>query len=62
MQDKFTRQALQALKLAKTTAQSWKHSYIGTEHILAGLLKEKRRHCRKDSGRIWCSKKRLLSR
>ena len=41
MQDRFTRQALQALKLAKATAQSWKHSYIGTEHILAGLLKEK---------------------
>ena len=40
MQDRFTRQALQALKLAKATAQSWKHSYIGTEHILAGLLKE----------------------
>ena len=29
------------MKLAKATAQSWKHSYIGTEHILAGLLKEK---------------------
>lgn len=41
MQDRFTRQALQALKLAKAIAQSWKHSYIGTEHILAGLLKEK---------------------
>ena len=41
MQDRFTRQALQALKLAKATAQSWKHSYIGTEHILAGSLKEK---------------------
>ena len=41
MQDRFTRQALQALKLAKATAQSWKHSYIGTEHILVGLLKEK---------------------
>ena len=30
-----------ALKLAKTTAQSCNHSYIGTEHILVGLLKEK---------------------
>lgn len=42
MQDKFTRQAANALKLAKTTAQSCNHSYIGTEHILVGLLKEKR--------------------
>ena len=35
MQDKFTRQAANALKLAKTTAQSCNHSYIGTEHILS---------------------------
>ena len=41
MQDKFTRQAANALKLAKTTAQSCNHAYIGTEHILIGLLKEK---------------------
>ena len=40
MQKKFTRQALNALKLAKLTAQSCKHTYIGTEHILVGLLKE----------------------
>lgn len=41
MHDKFTRQAANALKLAKTTAQSCNHSYIGTEHILVGLLDEK---------------------
>ena len=40
MQEKFTRQAKAALKLAESTARSWKHSYIGTEHILVGLLKE----------------------
>lgn len=40
MQKKFTRQAVNALKLAKSTAQSCKHTYIGTEHILVGLLKE----------------------
>ena len=40
MQDRFTRQAENALKLAKATAQSCDHSYIGTEHILIGLLKE----------------------
>ena len=40
MQEKFTRQAEQALSLAKKTAQSCRHTYIGTEHILLGLLKE----------------------
>ena len=40
MQEKFTRQAKAALKLAESTARSWKYSYIGTEHILVGLLDE----------------------
>ena len=40
MQKKFTRQASAALKIAKNTAESCKHTYIGTEHILVGLLKE----------------------
>lgn len=40
MQQRFTVQALNALKLAKKTAQSCGHTYIGTEHLLAGLLKE----------------------
>lgn len=41
MEKKFTRQALNALNLAKRAAQSCKHSYIGTEHILLGLCREK---------------------
>lgn len=40
MQAKFTRQAKAALQIAENAARSWKHSYIGTEHILVGLLKE----------------------
>ena len=40
MQQRFTVQALNALKLAKKTAQSCGHTYIGTEHLLVGLLKE----------------------
>ena len=40
MDNKFTRQAQNALKLAKNTAKSSGHSYIGTEHLLVGLLKE----------------------
>ena len=36
MGKKFTRQALNALTLAKKAAQSLNHSYIGTEHIQIG--------------------------
>ena len=36
----ITRQAENALKLATTIAKSCGHGYIGTEHLLAGLLKE----------------------
>ena len=38
MERQFTRQAENALKLAKTTAKTCGHGYIGTEHLLAGLL------------------------
>jgi ATP-dependent Clp protease ATP-binding subunit ClpC len=41
MQGKYTRAASNALALAKKAAQSCKHSYIGTEHILLGLRREK---------------------
>lgn len=41
MQNKFTEQADKALSLAADAAYSLKHSYIGTEHILVGLLGEK---------------------
>lgn len=40
MQSRLTRQAENALMLAKKTAQSFNHNYIGTEHILVGLLQE----------------------
>ncbi|KAB1441048.1 ATP-dependent Clp protease ATP-binding subunit [Candidatus Galacturonibacter soehngenii] len=40
MQDKYTQKAKNALDLAKRTAKQLKHGYIGTEHILVGLLKE----------------------
>lgn len=38
MQDKFTQSALMALEIANRTAVSLSHNYVGTEHILAGLL------------------------
>lgn len=40
MQDKYTKKAENALDIAKKTAKQLKHGYIGTEHILVGLLKE----------------------
>ncbi len=36
----FTQKAQKALELAKRTALDMGHAYIGTEHILLGLLKE----------------------
>ncbi len=37
--DKFTNRAKQVIKLAKKEAQRLNHNYLGTEHILLGLLK-----------------------
>lgn len=39
MREHFTEQAKQALKQAEKIAKLCKHSYIGTEHLLLGLLK-----------------------
>jgi hypothetical protein len=38
----YTTRAKQALELADTAAERLGHPYIGTEHILIGLLDEKR--------------------
>ena len=40
MQSQFTDKAQEALNLASRCARSLKQGYVGTEHILAGLLKE----------------------
>ena len=40
MQSQFTDKAQNALTLAGKCARSLKQGYIGTEHILIGLLKE----------------------
>ncbi|MBM3198228.1 MAG: ATP-dependent Clp protease ATP-binding subunit [Chlamydiae bacterium] len=39
MFDKFTNRAKQVVKLAKKEAQRLNHNYLGTEHVLLGLLK-----------------------
>ena len=41
MQDHFTKNAKDALSLAAKAAKRLGHSYIGSEHILLGLLEEK---------------------
>ncbi len=41
MQENYTRQAQGAIKLAEEIAKKYKHNYVGTEHILMGLLKQK---------------------
>ena len=40
MESRFTVMAADALKLAKRTARSLKLNYVGTEHILMGLILE----------------------
>lgn len=40
MFERFTQQARQVVVLAQEEARTLRHSYIGTEHILLGLLRE----------------------
>src|SRR5213078_1103098 len=40
MFERFTERALQVVVLAQDEARALKHNYIGTEHILLGLLRE----------------------
>ncbi len=41
MENKFTQKAQNALILATTQAQDFGHTYIGSEHLLLGLIEEK---------------------
>ena len=45
MQSQFTDKAQNALAQAGRCARGLKQGYIGTEHILVGLLKEELRRC-----------------
>src|SRR6266508_4208248 len=40
MFERFTERARQAVVLAQDEARTLKHNYVGTEHILLGLLRE----------------------
>ena len=39
MQKSFTSKAQKALKLSEKASKSMQHNYIGTEHLLLGLLR-----------------------
>jgi ATP-dependent Clp protease ATP-binding subunit ClpC len=38
--DKFTKRAKQVLQIATEEARAFNHPYIGTEHLLLGLIRE----------------------
>ena len=40
MQKPYTKKAEKVLEIAKKASRSMHHSYIGTEHLLIGLLGE----------------------
>ena len=40
MFDRFTERARKVILLAKEEAKRFNHDYIGTEHVLLGLIKE----------------------
>ena len=41
MSKEYTEKAQKALDLAVKTSRQLHHNYVGTEHLLAGLLREK---------------------
>ena len=54
MQTAYTAKAKKAIDIATRISKSLHHSYIGTEHILLGLLKEGNRCGKPGTCRQWC--------
>ncbi|MCI2424889.1 ATP-dependent Clp protease ATP-binding subunit [Candidatus Acetothermia bacterium] len=42
MYDRFTQDSMEIITLAQDEAESWCHSYVGTEHLLLAFLKQTR--------------------
>ncbi len=40
--EQFTRGARDTLRLAQEAAEQFNHTYIGTEHLLLGLMREEK--------------------
>jgi len=56
--EKFTERARKVLALAQEEARRFNHNYIGTEHLLLGLVREGWRHA---CSRAWaCSYPRCV--
>ena len=45
MYGRFTEKAEKAISLSQESAAKLGHSYVGTEHLLLGLLKRRYRGC-----------------
>ena len=41
MFSRFTEKAIQAIMVAQEEAKRFNHSYVGTEHILLGIISDK---------------------
>jgi ATP-dependent Clp protease ATP-binding subunit ClpC len=41
MYDRFSRESMEIIALSQEEAESWRHSYVGTEHLLLAFLKVK---------------------
>jgi len=39
MYDKFSREAMEIIAISQEEAEGWRHSYVGTEHLLLAFLK-----------------------
>lgn len=69
MFERFTDRARKAMALANHEAQRWDHKYIGTEHILLGMIKEGSgigvtvlKNLGVDTQRLWHEVERLVKR
>ena len=52
--NRFTEGAKNALKLAEKKARELGHNYVGTEHLLLGLIEEKAGRCSQSFKYGWC--------
>ena len=40
MYDRFSRESMEIIAVSQEEAEEWRHSYVGTEHLLLGLIRE----------------------
>ncbi|MCK4393986.1 hypothetical protein KAX17_13880, partial [Candidatus Bipolaricaulota bacterium] len=41
MYDRFSRESMEVIAISQEEAEEWRHSYVGTEHLLLAFLKMK---------------------